>query len=96
MSKEKSSTPAAFHPNLVKKLITQHLSEDGTDMTISLNAEAADLVGELLRQFVVEARSRASLEAEIEQEASLQEGETIQVRSDHLTKIAAEMFMDFS
>lgn len=97
-------SPPAFHPALVRKLVTRHVEEQvadttNPDMTISLptlTSEAVDAVGELLKLFVQEARSRAAMEAEIEQEATVQDGDTIQVRSDHCTKVAAEMLMDFS
>lgn len=102
MSKEKSepaaASSAAFHPALVRQLVTQHIQEqvaDATNDTTSLptlTPEAADVIGELLKIFVEEARNRASMQAEVE----LLGDDTIQVRSDHCTKISAEMLMDFS
>ena len=111
MSKDKDSsvpveTPAAFSPGLVRQLVIQHIQEqqqdaDTTETTMTslptITPEAAEAIGELLKTFVQEASHRAGFCAEIEQEATLQAGEnTIQVRSDHCTKISAEMLMDFS
>lgn len=102
MSKDKSeptaSSSAAFHPALVRQLVTQHMQEqvaDATNDTTSLptlTAEAADVIGELLKIFVKEAGNRAAMQAEIE----LLGDDTIQVGGPHCTKISAEMLMDFS
>ena len=95
-----SSAPAAFHPALVRKLVSVHLEEQPEKTAVTplptLTSEAADVVGELLRFFVVEARNRAALEAEIEQGVSAEDGDAVQVRSDNITQISAEMLMDFS
>ena len=99
MPTSSANASQAFHPALVRKLVTMHIEEDpekGAGTLPSLTSEASELIGELLKRFVLEARSRATMEAEIEQEASVDDGNAIQVRSDHCTKIAAEMLMDYS
>jgi hypothetical protein len=65
--------------------------------------EAVMLTGELLRIFVKEARHRAGIEAECEQEGAMvstgpsqNSNGKVMIRADHITKIAAEMLMDFS
>ena len=101
MSKDKTETlpTQAFHPTLVRQLVTMSQQDDPTATTQqlpSISAEASDAMGELLKIFVLEARNRAAMVAEIEQAADDDEGDTVQIRSDHCTKIAAEMLMDFS
>jgi hypothetical protein len=102
--KEKDETPA-FSPALVRKLVHAHLLLDDDAATAghpptttaalpALTPEAAAAVNELLTLFVKEALGRASLEAEIEQEAS--GGGVATLRSSHVTKVAAELLMDFS
>lgn len=101
--KEKDGTPA-FSPALVRKLVHAHLMLDDDAATAghpaptaalpALTPEAAAAVNELLTLFVKEALGRASLEAEIEQEAS--GGGVATLRSSHVTKVAAELLMDFS
>lgn len=127
MRRDNDSNPSrtapqlAFHPALVRKLVTMHLEQQQQQQeqqpvkdaksaaaTLpTLTAEAADAVGELLKLFVLEARNRASLQAEIEQEVTAttttssqdvddDNNKKVQVRADHVTRIAAEMLMDFS
>mmetsp|Transcript_5442 Transcript_5442/g.10843 ORF Transcript_5442/g.10843 Transcript_5442/m.10843 type:complete len:90 (-) Transcript_5442:11-280(-) len=78
-----SSSPAAFHPALVRKLVSMHLDEQ-SDKTAppTLTSEAADAVGELLKIFVLEARNRAALDAEIER--GVEEGDTLQIQADNI------------
>jgi len=60
--------------------------------------DAVAAAGELLRLFILEARNRASIEAECEPDASVEttaDGKT-RIRADHVAKIAAELLMDFS
>jgi hypothetical protein len=95
-----------FHPELVKKLISCGLksntnpSATGATTTPHLTKEAAVLTAELLHAFVQEARHRASIEAECDQEGGLDPdantSSNTMIRADHITKIAAELFMDFS
>lgn len=102
MSKDQGETlpPQAFHPALVRQLVSRHLQHQETSTTPqlpTLTAEAADAVGELLKQFVLEARNRAAMVAEIEQEVATDNNDgVVQIRSDHCTQIAAEMLLDFS
>lgn len=101
MSNEKSeetSSSSAFHPRLVRKLVTMHLEGDAELPALpTLTGEAAELVGELLRKFVLEARNRAAIQAEVEQEVSADgDSDTIEIRSEHISKISAEMLMDYS
>ena len=100
-----SSRPT-ISPELARALIQFGLT--GEEKRQFKNADAAKAVGELLRLFVLEARSRAAIEAECDQEADMAdeeygEGEdsdkknqTVPIRADHFTKIAAELLMDFS
>lgn len=117
MSRDRpESSSSAFHPALVRKLVSVHLEEEqhqqeqngnsntapeatarkATSQQPLVTAEAAEAVGELLKQFVLEARNRAALQAEIEQGVSAEDGDAVVIRSDHITRISAEMFMDFS
>jgi len=74
-----------------------------------ISTEALLAAGELLRLFVCEARHRAGIEAECEKEAAV--GSTtlatsgqgmkagkdvVQIQPHHISKIAAELLMDFS
>lgn len=65
--------------------------------------EALLAAGELLRLFVSEARERAAIEAECEKEGTFDDdndndggNETIRIEQHHISKIAAELLMDFS
>lgn len=69
--------------------------------------EAVVAAGEVLRLFVLEARHRAGIEAECELEGAVYDESdkhgsptaattSILVRADHITKIGAELLMDFS
>jgi vacuolar-type H+-ATPase subunit H len=92
-----------MEPALTKKLLLQKQPKQ------RISNEAIVTANELLRLFVVEARQRASIEAECEDEAVLDNGDslsdddehgsetrTVKIRADHITKIAAELLMDFS
>jgi hypothetical protein len=94
------STPQPFDPGLTKKLL---LARGGTEQPKRITNEAVLVTGELLRIFVKEARHRANIEAECEKEGatvSTVEGSSqsgkILIRADHITKVAAELLMDFS
>ena len=101
-----SSRPT-ISPELARALIQFGLTT-GEEKRQFKNADAAKAVGELLRLFVLEARSRAAIEAECDQEADMADEEedddddsdkknqTVPIRADHFTKIAAELLMDFS
>lgn len=81
-------------------------------MNSRITEEALVAVGEVLRLFVQEAWHRASIEAECDHEGTMSDNDegpvlnpssvaqgkssTVPVRPDHITKIAAELLMDFS
>jgi hypothetical protein len=93
---------SAFHSGLTRKLI---LSQGDKEQPKRISNEALLAAGEILRIFVQECRHRAGIEAEIEAECE-QEAETkenvnaesgkVSIRADHITKVAAELLMDFS
>lgn len=87
---------AIFHPALVRKLLLVGSQEETPKMRLS--NEASHMAGELLKSFVREAHERASIEAECEQESSLELRSTdnIEIQAHHVAKIAAELLMDFS
>lgn len=86
-------------PALARKLIVENGAKAKSKR---LTREATLATSELLRLFIVEARSRAGIEAECETEGRLRAAETDEnndkamIRADHITKIAAELLMDFS
>ena len=92
-----------FHASLTRALIQSSLAA-GKDQqsTKRITNEAMVAAGEVLRLFVQEARHRAGIEAECEQEGAMNDesdkhaSSIIPVRADHITKIAAELLMDFS
>ena len=97
-SKDPDDSSSAFNGGLTRKLI---LSQGGKEQPKRVSNEAVLAAGELLRIFVQEARHRAGIEAECEQEAETTEkgnGESgkVSIRADHITKVAAELLMDFS
>ena len=77
---------------------------------LEITNEALVAAGEVLRLFVKEAWHRASIEAECEYEGAIEDATTFgsasdnqtkitttaPIRADHITKIAAELLMDFS
>lgn len=72
-----------FHPDLVRKLVKDK----------KMTNEAALAAAELMRLVVVEARCRASIEADCERES---EGAAVAtVRPAHFTKVAADLLLDF-
>jgi hypothetical protein len=88
-----------FHPALTRKLILQ------PNEPKRVTNEALQAAGHLLRLFVQEARHRAGIEAECENEGASNdqsgtvddnERGSIPVRADHISKIAVELLMDFS
>jgi hypothetical protein len=103
-------TNDAFHPALIRKLILSRTdAEAGNGKECSkhvrktMTHEATIAVGAILQLFVQEAVHRASIEAEIEFESETKEPseskkspEKIPIRADHISKIAAELLMDFT
>jgi hypothetical protein len=69
----------AFHPDLVHKLIVAHYcSKEGGESTATaapprISPEGLVAAGELLRLFVLEAKDRASIEAECDYEATVEQ-----------------------
>jgi CENP-S associating Centromere protein X len=77
-----------------------------------LSEEALVAAGEVMRLFVQEAWHRASIEAECDHEGTMRDNDdgpaqnsktvgpkmtsSVPIRPDHVTKIAAELLMDFS
>lgn len=91
---EASKTPTV-NPELVRQLVMKK----GTNKNSKrCSQEAVSAASELLRLFIVEARSRASIEAECEAEGKIDgnDDDKTMIRADHITKIAAELLMDFS
>lgn len=92
-----------FHPSLTRALIQSNLAAAKEQQSNKrMTNEAVIASGEVLRLFVHEARHRAGIEAECEQEGTLNDesgklvSSTVPVRADHITKIAAELLMDFT
>mmetsp|Transcript_7142 Transcript_7142/g.15479 ORF Transcript_7142/g.15479 Transcript_7142/m.15479 type:complete len:108 (-) Transcript_7142:289-612(-) len=70
-----------------------------------ISNDAIELTSEFLKMFVVEARRRAAIEAECETGVEMieEEGDTnnktkeaVEIRADHIAKIAAELLLDLS
>jgi len=98
-------TNSFVEPSLAKKLILHN------NPTRKVSSEAVKMAAELLRLFIVEARLRAAIEAECENEGTVLEnsspcddnglsgdslGHVVSIRADHISKVAAELLMDFS
>ena len=93
---DNSSQQPPFSAALTRKLI---LSAVDNEKQIKLSNDAVDLASELLRLFVVEARYRASIQAECEEESrnveSSSDDKKTPIQPHHITKIGAELLMDF-
>ena len=97
-----NSPQPAFSAALTRKLILTAAGVEN-EKQIKLSNEAVDLASELLRLFVVEARHRASIQAECDDEeeaardveSSSDETKKIRIQPHHVTKIGAELLMDF-
>jgi hypothetical protein len=94
----------AFHPALVRRLINSK-ENFHSNVRKTMTHEATIAVGAILQLFVQEAVHRASIEAEIEYESGITKEtsdskestvEKIPIRADHISKIAAELLMDFT
>ena len=104
-------THSIVEPSLAKKLLLHNNPKQ------KISNEAAQLAAELLRVFIVEARQRAAIEAECENEGAAMDRDSsddeavalgrdtdsqggankvVSIRADHITKVAAELLMDFS
>ncbi|KAI2498996.1 hypothetical protein MHU86_15500 [Fragilaria crotonensis] len=86
-----STSKATITDSLARKLVLiRHPKQ-------KISNEAIQLTAELLRVFILEARNRASVEAECETEAKLEEddsSEGVRIKAHHITKIAAELLLD--
>lgn len=82
------SSASPFHPALTRQLLKKG------EKPPRITNEALMAAGELLRLFVAEARHRASIEAECETEGA--GDDTVVIQPHHITKVAAELLMDFS
>lgn len=106
------TTDNPFHPALVQKILLSGIVDSSeAKMSARFTDEALVAAGEVLRLFVLEAWHRASIEAECDHEATVNSNENdalnsvssvpgssrnVPIRPDHITKIAAELLMDFS
>jgi hypothetical protein len=97
-----SSAPSSKQSTIASELSKKIMTNFGCDKRIP--NDTAEAVSEVLRMFVIEARARASIEAECDLEGAMDEenddnnatSAMVSIRADHITKIAAEMLMDFS
>mmetsp|Transcript_25573 Transcript_25573/g.46318 ORF Transcript_25573/g.46318 Transcript_25573/m.46318 type:complete len:124 (-) Transcript_25573:87-458(-) len=122
-----SNNENLLEPSLTRKLLLQHHPNQ------RITNDAVNAANELLRLFIIEARHRAAVEAECEQEgedgvgtrrrkygedtmgpneSDGEDGDSqisdelspnhpnsqklVTIRAEHITKIAAELLMDFS
>lgn len=88
------SDKPAFHPGLVRQVVRQASGEK-----VRITNEALVAIGELLRVFVIEARHRAGIEAECEKEGAADgkaNDDKATIKPHHITRVAAELLMDFS
>ncbi|KAL7575808.1 hypothetical protein ACA910_003133 [Epithemia clementina (nom. ined.)] len=104
-SKTTQQESQAFSTCLIKQLVLFHAKDDKpSGRNKRMSSESAHIAGELLRLFVVEARQRAAILAECEKEVEQDisgcneaiEASSVVIRSDHITKVSAEILMDFS
>jgi chorismate synthase len=110
--KNSDTTDNPFHPSLVYQILQSGLDDgSGGKMSARITEEALVAAGEVLRLFVQEAWHRASIEAECDHEGTMsgneeqhelnsssavQKGSNVPIQPYHITKIAAELLMDFS
>ncbi|KAL9178293.1 hypothetical protein ACHAXT_001721 [Thalassiosira profunda] len=96
------AAPKTVPSSLTKQCLQLHHPDQ------KLTNEAVELSAEFLRLFIVEARRRAAIEAECEAEAEVDPIDNhmtdddapvkkpIEIRADHVAKIAAELLLDLS
>jgi len=80
---------------LTKRLLLQHHPNQ------RISKDALELTNEFIRMFIIEARERASIEAECEDQRQRtndteEDSPNISIRGDHIFKIGANLLMDFS
>ena len=76
----------ALNPSLVLKLL-QHAAEEREDERLKMSNGAVQTTAELLRCFILSARSKAEAEASAEGDDA--------IRPDHIEAILAELLVDF-
>eukprot|EP00903_Cladosiphon_okamuranus_P006809 g6637.t1 len=76
-----------INPTVVKKLLQLHWSKDSAADGAKINPDAAVLVAEYLRLFVVEAHNRAMLEAELDGDEAME--------PHHVERVMLGMLLDF-
>ena len=87
-----SNTPE-ISPELCKQLLQMYTPADDTSKRIP--KETARAVSEVIKLLVLEARSRALIIAECDA-VDDEEGQKVEIRADHVTKIAESILADFS
>ena len=95
-----SSSPPTISTSLTRQLLQLHHPNQ------RFHNDALSTSSELLRLFIIEARRRAAIEAECESEVldtgTSQNsdddggGRRVEIRAEHVAKIAAELLMDLS
>ena len=91
-----SPRPPTLNPSLVRQLVLQQNDSNNNSSSKRLAKDAEAMAGELLRLFILEARERAGIEAECETDGNTNDHGKAMIRADHISKIAAELLMDFS
>ena len=96
-SSSSSSSPPTISASLTRQLLQlHHPNQRYTNDALSTSAE-------LLRLIIIEAQRRAAIEAECESEVYVGHSQNsdgddgrVEIRAEHVTKIAAELLMDLS
>ena len=99
----------SMQPQTIRVPLVRELIASSQQKPMKMSTEAAEATSELLRLFVVEARNRAAIEAECELEsqgpstsATIEADKTKKsddraiIGAHHITKLAAELLMEFS
>ena len=92
LTMSQSNTPE-ISPELCKQLVQMYTPADDTSKRIP--KETARAVSEVIKLMVLEARSRALIIAECDA-VDDDEGQRVEIRADHVTKIAESILADFS
>ncbi|KAL3815636.1 hypothetical protein ACHAXA_006911 [Cyclostephanos tholiformis] len=91
-----SSTAATIPTSLTRRCLQLHHPDQ------RYTKDAIELSSEFLRLLVIEARRRAAIEAECEAGAEVEDNDDrrrkkgVEIRADHIAKIAAELLLDLS
>mmetsp|Transcript_27124 Transcript_27124/g.81354 ORF Transcript_27124/g.81354 Transcript_27124/m.81354 type:complete len:87 (+) Transcript_27124:311-571(+) len=86
MEADEPAEQPTLNPNLVEKLLQTAAAERGDDR-LKLSQGAVRTLGELLRLFILEARSRAEAEARADGDD--------EIKPDHIEAALAELLADF-